>query len=230
MPRHSRRMDTDSLERARAAVVMATLAHVPFDGWSAKALAAGAVSASMAADDAARLFPAGPIEALEVFSALADRAMVEAIAATADMQLGQRAKIALGIRARLDFVTVHKEAVRRAAAVLAMPHHAAAGLRLLYRTVDALWYAAGDSATDFNWYTKRAILAGIYSATLLFWLNDRSADHAATWAFLDRRLADHARMHGLVERLKERAGRMPNPFLAADRFRGDRVRRRRMRL
>jgi ubiquinone biosynthesis protein COQ9 len=51
-----------------------------------------------------------------------------------------------------------------------------------------MWYAAGDKSTDFNFYTKRATLAGVYSATLLYWLNDRSAGSEATWAFLDRRI------------------------------------------
>src|SRR3546814_10685041 len=71
---------------------------------------------------------------------------------------------------------------------LALPQNAATGLACLYRTVDAIWYAAGDRATDYNFYTKRALLAGVYSSTLLFWLNDKSENFAATWAFLDRRI------------------------------------------
>lgn len=219
-------MDTGSLQRAREAVVAAALPHVPFDGWTQRALAAGARAAGMDAADAQRLFPRGPVEAIDVYSAMADRAMIEAVAAL-DPAAKAREKIAFGLRARLDFTAPHKEAVRRATTVLAMPLNAPTGLRLLYRTVDALWYAAGDTATDFNHYTKRAILAAICSATFVFWFSDRSIDHAATLAFLDRRLAEHGRLHGSIERLKSRLENLPSPFLFAERFRPDRRRGRR---
>ncbi|MGH7002522.1 MAG: COQ9 family protein, partial [Alphaproteobacteria bacterium] len=189
-------MDTASWQRAREAVVAATLPHVPFDGWTERALITGARSAGMEPSEAQRLFPRGPAEAVEVYSAMADRAMAEAVTAAAarDPALKARDKIALGMRARLDFTAPHKEAVRRATALLALPLNAPLALRLLYRTVDTLWYAAGDTATDFNHYTKRAILAAICSATFLYWFNDRSMDHAATLAFLERRLEEHGRL------------------------------------
>lgn len=219
-------MDTASWNRAREAVVAAALPHVPFDGWSERALVAGARATGMEAADAHRLFPRGAIEAIEVYSGMADRAMAEAVGALGpDTKV--RDRIAAGIRARLDFVAPHKEAVRRATNTLALPHNAPAGLKLLYRTVDSLWYAAGDTATDFNHYTKRAILAAICSATFLFWFNDRSIDHAATLQFLDRRLDEHARVHGAMERLKQRVEKFPNPFLFAERLRPDRRRGRR---
>lgn len=219
-------MDTASWNKAREAVVAAALPHVPFDGWTERALVAGARSAGMEASEAARLFPRGPIEAIEVYSGMADRAMAEAVAAL-PAEAKMRERIAAGIRARLDFVAPHKEAVRRATNTLAMPHHAPVGLRLLYRTVDALWYAAGDKATDFNFYTKRAILAAICSATFLYWFNDRSIDHAATLNFLERRLDEHGRVHGAMERLKQRVEKFPNPFVFGERLRPDRRRGRR---
>src|SRR3546814_12431444 len=55
---------------------------------------------------------------------------------------------------------------------------------------------AGDRATDYNLYTKRALLAGGYSSTLLYWLNDRSEGFAATWAFLDRRIGEVLKVAG----------------------------------
>jgi ubiquinone biosynthesis protein COQ9 len=219
-------MDTANWHRAREAVVAAALPHIPFDGWTRRALAAGARAAGMAEAEADRLFPRGPVEAIEVYSTMADRAMVEAVAAL-DPAAKVREKIAFGLRARLDFTAPHKEAVRRATTVLALPQNAPTGMRLLYRTVDQLWYAAGDTATDFNFYTKRAILAAIASATFLYWFNDRSIDHANTLAFLDRRLDDHGRLHSSMERLKSRLEGLPNPFLFAERFRADRRRGRR---
>jgi ubiquinone biosynthesis protein COQ9 len=219
-------MDTAGWNKAREAIVAAALPHVPFDGWTERALVAGAHAAGMQVSEAARLFPRGPVEAIEVYSGMADRAMAEAVAAL-PAETKMRERIAAGVRARLDFVAPHKEAARRATNTLALLHNAPLGLRLLYRTVDALWYAAGDKATDFNFYTKRAILAAICSATFLYWFNDRSIDHAATLKFLERRLDEHGRMHGALERLKQRIEKFPNPFLFAERFRPDRRRGRR---
>ncbi len=219
-------MDTASWNKAREAVVSAALPHVPFDGWTERALVAGARAAGMEASEAARLFPRGPVEAIEVYSGMADRAMSEAVAVLPP-ETKMRERISAGIRARLDFVAPHKEAVRRATNTLSLPHNAPIGIRLLYRTVDALWYAAGDKATDFNFYTKRAILAAICSATFLYWFNDRSIDHAATLKFLERRLDEHGRVHGAMERIRQRVEKFPNPFLFAERFRPDRRRGRR---
>jgi ubiquinone biosynthesis protein COQ9 len=85
-------------------------------------------------------------------------------------------------------------------------------IRLLYETVDGIWYAAGDSATDFSFYTKRATLAGIYAATLLYWLEDRSPGFADTRAFLDRRLAEVARIGQARHRFQTTLDRLPNPL------------------
>jgi ubiquinone biosynthesis protein COQ9 len=95
---------------------------------------------------------------------------------------------------------------------LALPQHAPLALRLLYETVDGIWYAAGDNATDFSFYTKRITLAGIYAATLLYWLDDRSEGFAETRAFLERRLADAARFGASRRRLAKAFDRLPNPL------------------
>ena len=95
---------------------------------------------------------------------------------------------------RLEQAVMHKEVVRRTLAVLALPQHAKLASQLLYKTIDEMWRAAGDTSTDYNFYTKRATLSAVYSATLLAFLSDNSADMANTEAFLDRRLADVARL------------------------------------
>src|SRR4029077_14179482 len=95
-----------------------------------------------------------------------------------------------------------REAARRALALLALPLNAGLGLKLLYRTVDAMWYAAGDTSADFNFYTKRAILAGVYSSTLLYWLNDRAEGSEATWSFLDRRIDDVMKFEKFKDRVR----------------------------
>jgi ubiquinone biosynthesis protein COQ9 len=111
-------------------------------------------------------------------------------------------------------VAPHREALRRAIGLLALPHNAPRAGELTWRTVDAIWWAAGDTATDWNFYSKRALLAGVYGATLLRFLEDRSDGCIETWAFLDRRIADTMRVPKAMAKLKETASRLPNPFAA----------------
>ena len=115
-----------------------------------------------------------------------------------------RAIIAL----RLRLNRPHREAVRRALAVLALPGHARAAAAITARTVDTIWHAAGDRSVDFSWYTKRAILTAVYGAALLFWLRDSSEDERETLAFVDRRLRDVGRIGQLKGRIQTRLGRL----------------------
>ena len=117
-----------------------------------------------------------------------------------------RDRIKAAVRIRLERHAGDREAARRALALLSLPFNAPLAMRLLYRTVDAMWYAAGDTSTDFNFYTKRATLAGVYSSTLLYWLNDRSPGCEATWAFLDRRIDDVMKIEKLKSQVKSWTG------------------------
>jgi ubiquinone biosynthesis protein COQ9 len=196
----------------KEAIVLALLPDVPFDGWTGRGLAAAARQAGVPAERLHDLFPRGPRDAVAWFSHWADR---QAMAALAERHLDNvrvPKRIEAGILARLDCLAPHREAVRRGAALLALPGNAPLALKLLYDTVDSLWYAAGDTATDFNFYTKRGLLAGIYASTMLFWLDDRSIDGAETKAFVERRLADVARIPKLRARVGRTIDRLPNPF------------------
>src|SRR5690348_5137224 len=123
-------------------------------------------------------------------------------------------RIALGVRTRLAVLEPHREAVRRMLAYLTLPANLPLGPRLLYRTVDMLWHAAGDRATDFSFYTKRGLLAGIYATTTLYWLDDKSPNHQATAEFLDRRIAEVMQIPKLRGRVTAAFGRLPNPLRA----------------
>lgn len=173
----------------RLPLVEAMLPHVPFDGWSEASLAAAARELDLPIERA-RLAFSGPAGMVEAFTELADRTMLEELAARGVMAMKVRARITLAVRVRLEQAEPHREAVRRALAVQAIPTNAPSAARTLWRTVDAMWRAAGDTATDYNHYTKRTILGAVYSATLLYWLQDESEARAATWAFLDRRIGD----------------------------------------
>ena len=158
----------------------------------------------------ARLFPNGTLGLIEAFSEDADRKMETALAARKLSAMKIRARIKTAVLARIAPLRAHKEAARRAAAFLTLPPHAALGVKLLYRTVDAMWRAVGDTSTDFNFYTKRAILAGVWSATLLRWFTDESENESATEAFLDRRIEDVMRFEKFKAQVKERAGKLPS--------------------
>ncbi len=154
----------------RDAALLAMLPHVPFDGWSRRALAMGLADLGAPADEADLLFPGGAVAMVEAFCNLADRRMTEAATALDMSGKGLTTRVRAVIALRLAQACPHKEAVRRAVAVLALPMHTRQAVGCTARTVDAIWYAADDRSADFSWYTKRAILAAIYGATLLYWL------------------------------------------------------------
>lgn len=180
----------DGLEHLRERILLATLPHVPFDGWSEKALAAGVEDAGLDESATFRAFPGGVAEVVEYFSTYTDRRMTAVLEQGDHEPMRVRERIANAVRVRLDLLARHREAVRRACSYLALPRNVALGLRCLYRTVDAIWRAVGDTSTDFNFYTKRILLSAVYSTTVLYWLEDDSEGFEDTFAFLDRRIAD----------------------------------------
>ncbi len=202
-----------TIEETRDKLCAAALVHVPFDGWTARALRAGAADLGLDPALAANAFPGGPAELLEAFSAEIDRRMLAELEARDLEAMKHRQRIATAVRARLELLAPHREAVRRGLSFLAVPRHAALGVRCLYRSVDAIWHAAGDTSTDYNFYTKRMLLAGVYSATLLFWLNDESEGCSETWAFLDPRLAELVRVGGGLGRALGRLLDLPDRIL-----------------
>jgi ubiquinone biosynthesis protein COQ9 len=199
-------------ERDRDRLIEAMLPDVAFDGWSRTSLRAAAQRTGIAADEAMALFPRGAPDLVAGFSRWADRRMLDWFEAAPPETEKTSARIKRALGLRFEVVAPWREAVRRALSVLALPPHAALGSRLIYETVDGIWYAAGDTATDFSFYTKRATLAAIYAATLMFWLDDRSEDFAETSAFIDRRLADIGRLTETRQRLETALQRLPNPF------------------
>lgn len=180
----------------RDAAIEAMLPFVPEEGWTVAAVRRAA------GPDADLLFPGGAVDMVEAHSDLADRRMEAAAAAEGMEGLRLPARVRRVIALRLEQNRPHKEAVRRGLAVLALPGNAGVAARCTARTVDSIWFAAGDRSADFSWYTKRAILTGVYGTTLLYWLADTSPADEATLAFLDRRLADVARIGKLRRRVE----------------------------
>ena len=177
----------------RDAAIRAMLPIAAREGWNARTLRLGLAAAGEDPALAGSHFPTGPAGAITAWSDLADRDMAAAVAAEGlPGRTPQRIRRLLELR--LAAVAPHKAALRRALSLLALPWNAPLALAATARTVDAMWYAAGDSAADFSWYTKRATLAAIYGATLAFWLRDDDPGLDAALDFLDRRLGGLARL------------------------------------
>ncbi|MDP6351039.1 MAG: COQ9 family protein [Alphaproteobacteria bacterium] len=176
------------LEPERRRILAAALARVPFDGWSRACLDAATADAGLDRTLARRAFPRGIGDLLGFFMAEADRTMICELARRDLARMRIRERIATAVRVRLEQLTPHREAVRHALALAASPQYAPMAVAALSRTVDAMWRAGGDEATDFNYYTKRCLLAGVYGTTLLYWLSDSTPGFEATWQFLDRRI------------------------------------------
>ena len=198
--------ENDPDRELRDSLADAVLAEAAFEGWSRTALSAASAKLGLSAGETDRVFPGGPVQILIFVSERADQRTVEDMEKEGVAGLKIRDRIKAAVRIRLERHAGEREAARRALALLALPLNAGLGLKLLYKTVDAMWYAAGDTSTDSNFYTKRATLAGVYSSTLLYWLNDRSEGREATWAFLDRRIDDVMKIEDLKNRFRSWTG------------------------
>jgi ubiquinone biosynthesis protein COQ9 len=207
---------------ARQAILTAALRGIPFDGWTTRALTDGvraAIAAGLDPVPAQQAFPGGPQQLLAFFMAEIDREMVAQAAARGLTEGPVRERIGGIVRLRLEILAPHREAVRRALALQLLPGHAPGAMRGLYRTVNAIWRAAGDDSANFNFYSKRALLAAVYSTTLLHWLDDQSDDGIDTREFLERRIAGTLRLGKMRRRAEELLARLPSPLPALTRLR-----------
>lgn len=188
------------------------LPSVPFDGWTETALANASRAAGLDEQAWRRVFPRGPLDAVLAFSDWADRQMTASLSSHDLAQMRVRDRVRLGVTSRLEALAPHKEALRRSTRILTQPGAAPDAARAVYRTVDAIWRAAGDTATDYNFYTKRGLLTGVLVATTAYWLRDRSDSHEATGRFLDHRLDEVLRVGKRLAQLKNLGDHLPLPF------------------
>lgn len=189
-----------TLDEIRLALAPAIADNAAFDGWSMAALHRAADDAGLDRDVAALAFPGGAVSMIDAWFGHVDAQMAAALPPETLATMKVRAKITALVEARLSAVAGQREALRRALAILAMPQNAVRAAGLGWRSVDLMWRLAGDTATDYNHYTKRMILGGVYSATIAVFLNDDSEDWADTRAFLARRI------EGIMRFEKAKAG------------------------
>ncbi|WP_172299618.1 COQ9 family protein [Pseudoruegeria sp. HB172150] len=191
----------------RERLLQSALTHVAFDGWSETTFKAAAADIGMTPREARAICPRGPLDLAADFHRTGDTAMIRRIEETDLGEMRFRDRIAFAVRARIEAAT-DREAVRRGTSFFALPQNAAEGTKLIWGTSDAIWTALGDPSEDINWYTKRATLSGVYSATVLYWLGDTSEGYEATWAFLDRRIEDVMKFEKFKAQVRE------NPVLS----------------
>ena len=177
-------------EDQRLELMRACVRHVTFDGWSERALKAGAKDIGMAVETAKALFPDTGHDLVTLHCQNADAKALDYLRDQNLTSMRVRERVAMSIRTRIEIVREDREAVRQAVSMFTLPGNATLGARLLFDTVDRLWRAAGDTSTDWNYYSKRGLLAGVYGSTVLYWLQDNSEDFGDSWLFLDRRIAD----------------------------------------
>jgi ubiquinone biosynthesis protein COQ9 len=186
------------------AILRATLTHVPFEGWTMEAIKQGCVDAGFDPELAYWVFGGTPLGTVDAFFLATDEMMLKKMKEQDLASMRVRDRIALGVRVRLILLAPYKAAVGKTLTYLAHPTRAREGLSFVARTVSEIWYAAGDEATDFNYYSKRFLLAGVYMATLRYWLSDVSDDHKKTEDFLQERLDQVLQIPKIQKTIKDK--------------------------
>jgi ubiquinone biosynthesis protein COQ9 len=178
------------LQQIRDQLALSVGDNAVFDGWTVKAVEAAAAQHKVDPAQARLAFGKNPLAMIDAYIAAVDAAMVKAFPPEAIAAMKIRDRITQLVWKRFEIMAPAREAIRSALAILALPQNAPHALQLGWRTADRIWRLAGDTATDFNHYTKRMTLGAVYSSTLLAWLDDQSESLAESRAFLDRRIAN----------------------------------------
>lgn len=205
-----------TLDEIRAHLAPVVAGHAAFDGWTDEALERAASESGVDAAVARLAYPKGATDMIDAWFASVDAEMAASFTAEELAAMPVHKRIRAAILKRVDIARPHKEALRRAIAILAMPQNVPLATRLGWRSADAMWRLAGDISTDFNHYSKRTILAGVYGSTILAWMDDNSEDDTDMIAFLDRRLGNVAQF----EKLKRTFRGDPDRRFSMTRFLG----------
>lgn len=189
----------------------AALEEAAFSGWNDSSFARAQVAAGLSIGEAMLAAPRGSLDLVDAWFDRAERGMERAIV---DCEPGTkiRARATLAVRARLEAMAPQKESLRRAALFLAMPPNVPDAAKIGWRAADRAWKAMGDPSTDFNYYSKRMILAAVHAATLAFWLQDDSDESAETWAFLDRRIENVMGIEKVKAQIGNLVSKLPDPL------------------
>ena len=198
-----------NLDELRAALAPLVPAHAAFDGWTERAIAMAAAELDVPADRARIAFK-GAVDMIDAWFDALDKAMLAAFPPETIAAMKIRDRIRALVLFRFEALAPQREALRRALSILAMPQNAPAAANLAWRSADRIWRTAGDTATDFSHYTKRATLIAVYAPTTLVFLDDSGEGLAETSAFLDRRLAGVMRFEKVKASWRGTGARLPS--------------------
>lgn len=183
------KLPTDpTLDEIRAALAPLIARNAAFDGWSYAAVDSAAVELEIEPDVAALAFNGNAMRMVDAWIDSIDQELARRLTASRLNALKIRDRITILLATRLEIMNPDREALRRAMAVMAMPQNIVRGTKVGWRSADRMWRMAGDTASDFNHYTKRATLSAVYGSTISVFVNDESPDFIDTRAFLDRRI------------------------------------------
>ncbi|WP_156416467.1 MULTISPECIES: COQ9 family protein [unclassified Sphingopyxis] len=199
-----------TLDEIRAALAPLIADNAPFDGFSTGALADAATRLGVDIDVAKLAFPGGARDMVDAWFADIDARMAERWPAEKLATLKIRERITTLVETRIALLAPNRESLRRALALLALPTNAPHAAKLGWRAADLMWKLAGDTATDFNHYSKRTILGAVYGSTMAVFLNDESEDFAETRAFLARRIDQVMRFESWKHRRAARGIERPS--------------------
>jgi ubiquinone biosynthesis protein COQ9 len=199
-----------NLDELRLVLAPKVAPNAAFDGWSDKALAMAAAEVGVPAARARLCFPRGAPEMIDAWFDSLDRDMAAAFPLERVQAMKIRERIRALVMHRIEAVKPDREALRRALAILAQPQNLPLAARLAWRAADRMWRIAGDRATDFNHYSKRALLMGVYGATTLVFLDDDSEGLTQTRAFLDRRIEEVMRFEKTKAQWRGNRERLPS--------------------
>ena len=192
-------------------ILQAVLQDVAFEGWTDVMVQRAAVRAGLP-DGAGRLyFPDGPVEIIRYWSEQMDASAREEIEGLDLESLKIRERVTQGVILRLQQIGRHEEAARRAQARLSLPDGLSTGAAVMWSAADMIWRAIGDTSTDGNFYSKRAVLSGVLASTAPVWLNDALPNKPDARAFLDRRIENVMQFEKVKARVRTVTGGLPDP-------------------
>jgi ubiquinone biosynthesis protein COQ9 len=199
-----------TLDEIRVALIADVAANAAFDGWGEAAVRMAAEAEGIDVDLARLAFTGGAVEMIDTWFAHIDAEMASRLPPEQLGAMKIRERITALVEARLDIIAPDRESLRRALTILAMPQNLPRAAKLGWRAADAMWRLAGDTATDFNHYSKRMTLSAVYGSTMAVFLDDESEDHADTRAFLARRIDGVMRFEKWKAGLKGRGDHRPS--------------------
>jgi len=217
-------------DKARADILRECLQLVPFEGWSQKVLVEAVSNVGLPKGADGLYFPGGPLEVIQFWADECDRSVEQALSELDLTSMKIRDKVTQAVILRMEAISEHETAAKRAMSRLLLPDAVGQGPKQLWASADMIWRAIGDTSTDMNFYSKRTILSGVLGSTLVSWLGDVSIDKAEARAFLDARIGNVMQFEKAKWTLKKRAENLPNPAEILGRLRyGTRTSRRRRR-